>query len=94
MVSYCKGLSESFRNIYIKAGVQGHFKGASTVKECLVAPKDMDSIIQKRGVIYRYRCDQPECTMEYIEDTGRNFVERYKEYLRTPSPIFAHFQTT
>ena len=32
--------------------------------------------------------------MEYIEETGRNFDERYKEHLRVPSPIFDHFQTT
>ena len=32
--------------------------------------------------------------MEYIEETGRSFEERLKEYLRVPSPIFKHFQTT
>ena len=63
---YSKGLSESFRNICGKAGVQVHFKGVNTVKELLVAPKDKDSIIQTWSVIYRYRCDQPECTMECI----------------------------
>ena len=77
-----------------KAGVQAHFKGANTAKELLVAPKDKDNIIQKGEVIYMYRCDQPSCNMEYIEETGRCFGERYKEHLRPPSPIFDHFQTT
>ena len=31
--------------------------------------------------------------MEYIEETGRNFGERYKEHLRVPCPIFNHSQT-
>ena len=58
----------------------------STVKELLVAPKDKDSICKKGGVIYRYRCNQPRCTMKYIGETGMNFDERYKEHLRTSSP--------
>ena len=57
VVPYSKGLSESFRNICGKAGVQVHFKGANTVKELLVAPKDKNNIIQKGEVTYRYRCN-------------------------------------
>ena len=45
VVTYSKGLSESFRNICGKEGVQVYFKGANTVKEHLVTPKDKDNII-------------------------------------------------
>ena len=73
VVAYSKGLSESFRNICGKAGVQVHFKGANTIKEIWVAPTCKDSICNKGGVIYRYRCEQSMWTMEYVEETGRNF---------------------
>ena len=47
-------------------GTQVHFKGNNTVKDLLVAPKGRDSIVNKGGVIYRYKCDHPGSTMEYI----------------------------
>ena len=93
VVPYSKGLSESFRNVCSIAGVQVHFKGANTVKELLIAPRDKDNIIQKGEVIYRYRLDQPSCNMEYIGETGISFGERCKEHLRALSSIFNHFQT-
>ena len=94
MVPYSKGHSESFRNICGKAGVQIHFKGNNTVKDLLVALMDRDSIFNKGGVIYRYKCDHMGCTMEYIGKAGRNFGHRYKEHLWAPSIIFDHSQTT
>ena len=94
MVLYSKGLSESFKNICGKARVQVHFKGANTVKQLLVVPKDKDSIYNEGGVIYRYKCDQPGCTMEYIGDTGRNFSKKYKEHLRPPSLTIPKLQDT
>ena len=94
MVPYSKGLSESFRNMCGKAGVEVHFKGANTVKELLIAAEDKDSIYDKGGVIYRYRCDQPRCTLKYIDETGRNFGKRNKVHFRAPSLIFNHSQTT
>ena len=63
-------------------------------KELLVAPKDKDSIYNKGGVIYRYRCEPPGCTIEYTGETGSNFSDRYKEHVRAPTPIFDHSQTT
>ena len=93
VVPYSKGISESFGNICGKAGAQVQCKGPNTVKKLLVASRDKDSIC-KKGVIYRYRYDQPGCTMEYIGETGRNFGERYKEHLRAPPPILDHSQTT
>ena len=94
MVPYSKGLSERFRNICGKVGVQVHFKGTNTVKELLVALKDRDNICNRGGIIYKYRCDQPGCTMEYIGQICRNFGDRHKEHLKAPSSIFDHSQAT
>ena len=90
VVPYSRGLSESFKNVCVKAGIQVHFKGNNTIKDLLVAPKDRDSITNKGGVIYSNKCDHPGCTMGYIGETGRNFGDRYREHLRAPSPIYDH----
>ena len=87
MVSYSKELSESFKNTCGKGGIQVHFKGNYTVKDLLVAPEDRDHIVNKGGVIYRYKCMHPGCTMEYIEETGTNCGDRYKEHLRALSHL-------
>ena len=57
-VPYNKGLSESFKNIGKKFGIQVHFKSGRTIKEELVAPKDKDHITKKSGVIYRFKCER------------------------------------
>ena len=54
----------------------------------------MDSITSKGGVIYRYKCGHPGCTMMYISETGKNFRESNREHLRAPSPIFDCANTT
>ena len=41
-VPYNKGLSESFKNIGKKYGIQVHFKSGKTLKDELVASKDKD----------------------------------------------------
>ena len=94
MVPYSKGLSKIFKNICGKGGVKVHFKDNNIVKDLLQAPKDRDSIVNKGGVIYRYNCNHPGCTVEYIGETGRNFGDRYKQHLRTPCALFGHSQTT
>ena len=55
-VPYNKGLSEGFKNIGKKFGIQVHFKSGRTIKEELVAPKDKDHITKKSRVIYRFKC--------------------------------------
>ena len=42
-VTYTRSLSESFKNICKKHGIQVYFKGGKTIKDLLVAPKDKDS---------------------------------------------------
>ena len=70
------------------------YKGGNTIKNLLMAPKDQDTIQKKSGVIYRYKCDRVECDEEYIGESSRTFGERFKDYLKAPSPIYDHFNTT
>ena len=74
-----KGLSDSFKNICKRYGIQVHFKSGKTLKDELVAPKDKDHITKKSGIIYRLECDE-----EHIEETSRTFGERFKEHLKAP----------
>ena len=71
-----------------------YFKGGSAIKDLLVHPKDKDNILQKSGVIYRYRCWRVDCNEEYIGESGRTFDERFREHMRTPSPILDHHNIT
>ena len=89
-VPYNEGLSETFKNVCKRYGIQVHFKSGKTIKDELVAPKDQDHITKKSGIIYRYKCDRLEFNEEYIGETARTFGERFKEHLKAPSPIFDH----
>ena len=94
IVSYQKGLSESFKNICNNHGVQVYFKGGKTIKNLLMAPKDQDPMKNRSGVIYRFKCNRVECDDEYIGESSRTFGERFKEHLKAPCPIFDHLTTT
>ena len=94
VVPYYRHLSESLKKICSRHGVQVYFKGGSTIKNLLMAPKDKDPIMKKSGVIYRYRCNRVDCNEEYIGESSRVFGERFKEHQKAPSPIFDHTNTT
>ena len=49
-VPYNEGLSETFKNICKRYGIQVHYKSGKTIKEELVAPKDQDHITKKSGI--------------------------------------------
>ena len=93
-VPYNKGLSETFKNICKRYGIQVHFKSGKTIKDELVAPKDQDHITKKSGIIYRYKCDRLEYNEEYIGETARTFGQRFKEHLKALSPICDHSNIT
>ena len=88
-----KGLSESCKNICRRHGTEMHSKGANTIRQLLVPPKDKDDILKKSGVIYRYSCGRVDCEDEYIGESGRTFAERFREHLRATSPIYDHYKT-
>ena len=71
-----------------------YFREGNTIKDLLAHPKDKNTILQKSGVIYRYRCGRVDCEDEYIGESGRNFVERLREHIRAPSPIIDHHNIT
>ena len=89
-----EGLGESCKNICRKHGVEVYFRGSSTIRDFLVHPKNKDTILQKSGVIYRYRCGRVDCEDEYIGESGRTFGEGFREHMRAPSPIIDHQNIT
>ena len=89
VVPYHQGLSESYKNICKKYGIEVHLKGGHTIKDLLMAQK-IKIHSKKSGVIYRYKCDRVDRDEEYIGESARNFEERYKEHLKAPSPIHDH----
>ena len=93
VVSYVKGLSESCKNICRRHGTEMHFKGANTIRQLLVHPKDKDNILKKSGVIYRYKFGRVDCEDEYIGESGRTFAERFREDFRSPSAIYDHYKS-
>ena len=93
-VPYYRGLSESVKQRCKNYGVQVYFRGGTTIKNLLMAPKDLDPMMKKSGVIYSYKCGRVECDEEYIGESSKTFGERFKEHQKAPSPIFDHFNTT
>ena len=94
VIPYYKGLSESLKKICGKHGGQVYFKGGNTIKNLLVAPKDQDPILNKSGVIYRYRCGRVDCNEEYIGESSKTFGERFRQHQKAPSPIYNHSNNT
>ena len=94
MVPYMQGMSESCKHICRKHGVEMHFRGGNTIKDLLVHPRDRDTILQKSGVIYRYKYGKVDCEEEYTGESGRTFAERFREHMRAPSPIHDHHNIT
>ena len=92
VISYTKGLVESYKHICGKYGIHVHFKGNTTIKQVLMKPKDQDPKEKKSRVIYSFQCNHIACNEEYIGETPRTIGERCKEYLKQPSPIHAHIQ--
>ena len=86
IVPYYKGLNESVKKKCNNYGVQVAFRGGTTIKNLLVAPKDKDPMLKKSGVIYSYKCGRVECDDEYIGDSSRSFGERFKEHQKAPPP--------
>ena len=71
-----------------------YFRGGNIIRDLVVHPKEKDTILQKSGMIYRYKCGRVDCDEEYIGESGRTFAERFREHMRAPSPIPDHHNTT
>ena len=70
------------------------FKREPTIRKLFMTSKDKGPILKKSGVIYRYKYDRVEYDEEYIKESVRTFVERFKEHLKAPSPIYDHYNTS
>ena len=68
-----QGVKQKLQEHLQQGGIQVHFKGGNTIKYPLVDPKDRDNITQKRGVIYRYKCERLNCDEKYIEESASTF---------------------
>ena len=44
----------------------------------------------KSSIIYSYCCGELGCDEEYVGESGRTLGERFKEHMKTTSPIFHH----
>ena len=93
-VPYYRGLSESVKKKCSNYGVQVYFRGGTTIKNLLMAPKDKDPMMKISGVIYSYKCGRVDCDEEYIGESSRSFDERFKEHQKALSPIFDHHTIT
>ena len=94
LVPYMKGLSETCKNICRRHGIDLHFKGNNTIRQLLVHPKDNDDILKKEWGDIQVQCDRWDCGVEVIGESGRKFAERFREHLKSPSPIYDHYKTT
>ena len=50
--------------------------------------------LNKRIVIYRFRCGRVDCNEEYIQESARIFAERFREHMKAPSPIHDYHNIT
>ena len=73
-VPYHQGLSENIKRTCKKYGIQVHCKGGHTIKKLLMAPKDKDQILNKSGIIYRYKCHRVECDGRIYWGVSKNLL--------------------
>ena len=90
VIPYTKGISESFKKICGKYGIQTYFKGNTIIKQLLMKPKDKEPKDKKSGVIYTTAISVG--TLPAVRNTSRTLGERYKEHLKQPSSIHVHIQ--
>ncbi|CAH1261457.1 SLC29A2 [Branchiostoma lanceolatum] len=93
-IPYVQGVSEKLRRIFQNFNIATNFKPQSTLRQRLVHPKDRPRKGSKADVIYRLKCEEPNCNNTYIGETSRSLNERYKEHCanRYSSAIFHHLK--
>ncbi|KAI8510307.1 hypothetical protein Bbelb_112230 [Branchiostoma belcheri] len=96
-IPYVQGVSEKLRRIFQNFNIATNFKPHSTLRQRLVHPKDRPHKGTKANVIYRLKCEEPDCNNTYIGETSRPLKVRYKEHCRPSangysSAIFHHLQ--
>ncbi|XP_078698417.1 uncharacterized protein LOC144925962 isoform X2 [Branchiostoma floridae x Branchiostoma belcheri] len=70
-ILYVQGVSEKLRRIFQNFNIATNFKPHSTLRQRLVHPKDRPHKGTKANVIYRLKCEEPNCNNTYIGETSR-----------------------
>ena len=96
-IPYVQGVSEKLRRIFQNFNIATNFKPQSTLRQKLVHPKDRPRKGIKANVIYRLKCEEPNCINTYIGETSQPLKERYKQHCRASnngysSAIFHHLK--
>ncbi|KAI8514428.1 scavenger receptor [Branchiostoma belcheri] len=96
-IPYVQGVSEKLRRIFQNFSIAKNLKPHSTLRQRLVRPKDRPHKGTKANVIYRLKCEEPNCKNTYIGETRRPLKVRFNEHCRPSangysSAIFHHFQ--
>ena len=78
VLPYVAGTTERIRRIMNKYGVTAPARPHSTIRQCLVHPKDKLPDSQKCGVVYKVDC--LSCDQCYIGETGRKLEVRIEEH--------------
>ncbi|KAI8484112.1 hypothetical protein Bbelb_382300 [Branchiostoma belcheri] len=81
-IPYIEGVSEKLRRILQGFNIGTNFKPYSTLRQNLVHPKDRVQKGIKSEVIYRLKCEEPNCNDTYIGETSQPLKERYKQHCR------------
>lgn len=74
---YLGAVSHSIERILLQASIKTYYTTPSKLYQQLFTHKDKTGK-DKKPAIYRIPC---ECSLVYIEKTGRNFTNRLKEHL-------------
>ncbi|XP_066296168.1 uncharacterized protein [Branchiostoma lanceolatum] len=96
-IPYIQGVSEKLRRILQDFNIATSFKPYSTLRQKLVHPKDRVRRHIKSDVIYRLKCEHPQCRDTYIGETSQPLKTRYNQHCRATarkysSAIYHHMK--
>ena len=83
MMPYIKGLGKNDKKICSNMAFKYTLGRGTTIKD-LVNHKYRDTILQKCGVIYRYKCGRVDCEDEYIGESGHNICRNIQRTQEVP----------
>ncbi|CAH1264225.1 Hypp2915 [Branchiostoma lanceolatum] len=88
-IPYIQGVSEKLRIILQDFNIATSFKPYSTLRQKLVHPKDRVRKHIKSDVIYRLKCEHPQCRDTYIGETSQPLKTRYNQHCRATASKYS-----
>ena len=79
-VPYVHGLSEEVKRIFGHTTVQVILKGTNILKSILMHPKDRIPSQLKQNIVYIWPCQDENCNLPYLGESGRCLENRVKEH--------------